>query len=537
MNQIVRRFILAFTLIAGLAPAFAQAPPPVPALPDTERRTTYSISGSSCACAVGFQLYGDGSDFWNWLEVYLNGTRVNFDDPTFGWTVTSPSGQLGRLALPITDAAMTFNNPQTGTVQILGARRPRRVSQFSEGAGVSARDLNVALTDLVAQNWETWDRTNDVTGRALMAQPGNTLGLLPPPSLCQGAFLVFDATGKNPQCVTAAAGTGTVVGPPTSTIGHFATYANTNGSALQDGGAPAPSATTDTTNASNISSGTLGAGRLPVPFTNGTASGNTNKFGTVGTPFVNGNCVQVDASGNLTTTATSCLSAAGANTSTYWDTMYRLLDPAGYVYQIGTSMSLTVPAGRTWYVLNAWNAFINGAGPYFLRKPNIHQAVMLPAGTTITTTASQTGFIYYCDPANSAAPSGDPQEAYFKRLNRLKSLPVAGLSAPIAAGSANATQATPSFPATFTNAMLISVSNMEVAWTGLLAAGGNGAMNTAVEVSDRHEQRFTEQMLMPFARATFPAIEVQGANVAGDQSSATLGGNGMVLYQPLPSDW
>jgi hypothetical protein len=90
-----------------------------------------------------------------------------------------------------------------------------------------------------------------------------------------------------------------------------------------------------------------------------------------------------------------------------------------------------------------------------------------------------------------------------------------GLSAPIAAGSANATQATANFPTTFNNAMLVSVSSMEVAWIGLLAAGGNGAMNTAVEISDRHEQRFTEQMLMPFARATFPTIEVQGANVAG----------------------
>jgi hypothetical protein len=188
-------------------------------------------------------------------------------------------------------------------------------------------------------------------------------------------------------------------------------------------------------------------------------------------------------------------------------------------------------------VLNAWNAIINGIGPYFLRKPNIHQAIMLPAGTTITTSPSQTGFVYHCDPADCAAPTGDPQEAFFSRLNRLKSIAVAGLSAPIAAGSANATQATANFPTTFNNAMLVSVSSMEVAWTGLLAAGGNGAMNTAVEISDRHEQRFTEQMLMPFARATFPTIEVQGANVAGDQSSGTLGGNGMVLYQPLPSDW
>jgi hypothetical protein len=101
-------------------------------------------------------------------------------------------------------------------------------------------------------------------------------------------------------------------------------------------------------------------------------------------------------------------SAQVANIVSNWDTMYRLLDPAGYVFQLAPSLNLSVPVGRTWYLLNAWFANING--------------------------------------------------------------------------------------------------------------------------------RFTEQMLMPFVR-TFPAIEVQGANAPGDISSTTLGGNGMVLYQPLPSDW
>jgi hypothetical protein len=50
--NIIRRAILAFALIAGITPAFAQAPPPIPALPDTERRTSYSISASTCACSV-----------------------------------------------------------------------------------------------------------------------------------------------------------------------------------------------------------------------------------------------------------------------------------------------------------------------------------------------------------------------------------------------------------------------------------------------------------------------------------------------------
>ena len=66
--------------------------------------------------------------------------------------------------------------------------------------------------------------------------------------------------GKIRKCTTAAPGTGNVVGPAASTPGHLALFANNAGSALQDGGAPAPSATIDTTNASNIRTVTLGSG-------------------------------------------------------------------------------------------------------------------------------------------------------------------------------------------------------------------------------------------------------------------------------------
>jgi hypothetical protein len=192
----LRRAILALVLIAGFSPAFAQAPAPVPALPDVERRTSYSISASQCACAVNFALFGDGTDFANWVEVLLNGVRVNYNDATFGWTITSPSGPLGNIARPITDGVLTFTNVQTGTVQIVGARRPRRVSQFSENRGVAARDINQALTDIVAQNRETWDKTNDVTGRAVLAQPGETLALLPSAASRASQNAIFDSFGN-----------------------------------------------------------------------------------------------------------------------------------------------------------------------------------------------------------------------------------------------------------------------------------------------------------------------------------------------------
>lgn len=197
-------------MAAGISPAFAQsAPPPVPALPDAERRTTYTISGSTCACAVNFALYGDSTDYGSWIEVWLNGALI----PSSSYTITSPTGTLGLIPRPITDAILTFNSAQTGTVQIVGARRPRRVSQFAENRGVAARDLNQAITDIVAMLRETWDKTNDITGRVVLAPPGETLAMLPSAANRANFGACFDSSGNLTTCVsvpstTFSAGTG-----------------------------------------------------------------------------------------------------------------------------------------------------------------------------------------------------------------------------------------------------------------------------------------------------------------------------------------
>lgn len=195
----VRRLILALALMAGIAPAFAQVPAPVPALPDSERRTSYSISGSLCNCAVGFALYGDATDYANWLEVSVNGVLLS---QAGNWTISSPSGPLGPLARPITDAVLSFAVAQTGTVQIVGARRPRRVSQYNESVGVPTRNFNRDLTDIIATLREMWDKNNDVTGRSVLAPAGETLALLPVKAsrLSQGAC--FDSNGNLVPCVS-----------------------------------------------------------------------------------------------------------------------------------------------------------------------------------------------------------------------------------------------------------------------------------------------------------------------------------------------
>jgi hypothetical protein len=196
--NIIRKAVLAAALMAGIAPAFAQVPPPVPALPDTERRTSYTISASACNCAVGFQIYGDSTDYTNWIEVWLNGVQVT---QSGNWTITSPTGSLASIPRPITDAVLTFTSARTGTVQIVGARRPRRTSQFAENRGVAARDLNQVISDLVAQNREVWDKTNDVTGRAVLAPPGETLAILASAANRKNQGACFDNSGNLSPCV------------------------------------------------------------------------------------------------------------------------------------------------------------------------------------------------------------------------------------------------------------------------------------------------------------------------------------------------
>jgi hypothetical protein len=66
----------------------------------------------------------------------------------------------------------------------------------------------------------------------------------------------------------------------------------------------------DATNATTIGSGTLNTARLPAPFTGGSASGNTSKFGTVTGSLTNGHCASYDASGNLQDSGSSCGTSA-----------------------------------------------------------------------------------------------------------------------------------------------------------------------------------------------------------------------------------
>ena len=222
-------FALLFTIICSAT--LAAPPPPVPALPDTTRATTYALVANNCACAVNFALYGDGTDVDNWLQVYVNGVAKLSTDPAFGWAITSPTGPLATIPRPITNAILTFTAPQTATVVIVGDRRPRRTTQFPENRGVAARDLNQGMTDIIAVERELWDRSN----RAIVAPVGEVLLPLPAAAARAGSLLAFDGTGQ-PTLTSPGIGTGNVVGPVVSVNNDVACWNGTTGRILFDCG-------------------------------------------------------------------------------------------------------------------------------------------------------------------------------------------------------------------------------------------------------------------------------------------------------------
>lgn len=181
-------------------------------------------------------MYGSGTDYAEWIEVWIvtgTGTAAVATKLTAvtDYTLSSATGPLATIPRPITNATITLATARTGTLQIVGANRPRRLSQFAENRGVAARDLNQAVTDLVAENRELWDKM----GRALVATPGDTIGPLPVAAVRAGGFACYDGSG-NPLVCAALTGLGNVVGPNVSVVGHIPIFANTSGTLLADGG-------------------------------------------------------------------------------------------------------------------------------------------------------------------------------------------------------------------------------------------------------------------------------------------------------------
>ncbi|TCR64699.1 right-handed parallel beta-helix repeat-containing protein [Bosea sp. BK604] len=113
-----------------------------PVIANSDRIVSYSPNASAGPFPVPFPLFDNtGAD----LRVTLDGEVVA------GWTLAA-AAEPGFYGSPntYTNCSITFSAPISGALVIKGRRAPRRTSNYEEGRGIPAKDLNVELNTLTA---------------------------------------------------------------------------------------------------------------------------------------------------------------------------------------------------------------------------------------------------------------------------------------------------------------------------------------------------------------------------------------------------
>lgn len=151
-------------------------------LPDQERRTRYQPSVPTSAFNINFTLFSDDD-----VAVFHDGVEVEEDG---NWSV-----EASYVNGEATSARVLTEDPAgwSGvTIDIVGRRRPRRTSQYADGRGVPAKDLNLDFNSMAASLREAYDRTL----RTVRVPPSETLNVLPTAEDRAGMVLAFDSDGQ-----------------------------------------------------------------------------------------------------------------------------------------------------------------------------------------------------------------------------------------------------------------------------------------------------------------------------------------------------
>lgn len=219
-----------------------------------------------------------------------------------------------------------------------------------------------------------------------------------------------------------------------------------------------------------------------------------------------------------------------------------LLDPAA-VCCLGSTLSVTVPAGETWWLTNAWYLEAPGDSAHIHchRELCASHAVPLPAGYTIkkggvTSSGGPSGNAVWCDPS-LATQHADPEAKLAERLNRIATLPRRSLMANAPAGSPVNTAVTLALPPEVQRYLVVAVVIEDVAWTILRHTTAPNGTNTTRELDDVRSLRNSARMLFATTRDRFDRIRICGASPSGTGNSVV--GQGGIIYIDLTNvaDW
>lgn len=227
-----------------------------------------------------------------------------------------------------------------------------------------------------------------------------------------------------------------------------------------------------------------------------------------------------------------------ANEVTFWQGMAALLDPLAYTLSYGTAQSHVVAASETDYLVGGWYLqSSSGGSAWFHRQADFRDALPLPAGGTVTTSASNAGsHMLICQPSlvtNGTATNydsryvSDPRGLFFDRYMAIGT----ATAYEIGISDNTNTGATTAFPADFTYGLVVHASQHDASWIGLEHTGADFTLAVLNEVSDTSQIREAETVIFPFTRTAFPNFKFRGVTSPPDA------GHGVLRYLKLPIGW